>query len=103
MGCFDSIIMENPIKCKCGEELSNFQTKGLDCGLVSYVITKKGKFRENWKRYVDPKRNAKKYVYFEDIGFELHTSCRGCGRWHELYAIFLDGKLAKLKHESRKL
>ena len=97
MGCYDHIKLETAVKCKCGKELGNFQSKSLGSAICSYVITKDGRFREDWKRYVDGKRRAKKYVYFEDISFGFYTYC-DCGLWHDFYAIFLNGKLKKLKH-----
>ena len=78
MGCYDHIKLEKAIKCKCGEKLGNFQSKSLGSAMCGYVITRDGRFREDWKRYVDGKRQAKKYVYFEDIGFGFYTYCT-CG------------------------
>ena len=99
MGCYDSIYLENKIKCICGEELGDFQTKDLDSGMCSYVITKDNQFREDWLRYINGKEKAKKYNFIQNIGVGFYTSCEKCKRWHELYAIFIDGKLKKLIHD----
>ena len=98
MGMFDYIDIEFPLKCKCGKELKDFQTKDMGKCMCTYVITKDKKFREGWKRYLrGSKKKAKKYCYIFDEGFCFYTDCE-CGKWHDFKAIILDGKLAKLNH-----
>ena len=104
MGMFDSITYEKGIKCTCGKVLTEFQSKDLACCCELYVITKRGRMREGWKRLIgNTNKRWKGFRYIKDIGLGFYTDCSRCGRWHESYAIFMNGHLEKLTHKVRKI
>jgi hypothetical protein len=107
MGLFDAIYSEEGIKCNCGEEIHDFQTKDLDNLLEQFIVHKDGTIHaEDYKLTILPEaeRNQFGFPFFkkEIQGFykmdlttnlHCHTICGHGKCWIDMTLSFVDGTL----------
>lgn len=119
MGMFDYVEVIPPIKCECGKELEDFQTKGGPCIMTTFRIKDGQLEEEDWKLETNPEYEvAKKDGTLKDkwiaplmkksFGWKqlkdtdtlyFYTSCHECGNWIDVEAVIVDGKVRPLKIE----
>jgi hypothetical protein len=119
MGMFDSIAFEiSPIKCECGHEQKNFQTKQYACLLEKYIVTKDNKLqyvRNVWELTEEFKKdtNARpicrtRAVNIENLNWtdtiHCYSSCDKCGKyWFDVLMVWIAGKLHSINVQKKKL
>lgn len=113
MGMFDRIIFEKaPIKCKCGNEITDFQTKDFSCTLDTYKVSKRNKFKVEkyrWELTEEFKKDESvrpisrkvslgwKVLKLTD-SFWCYEYCSRCKKWwFDIEMIWIKGSLDKLK------
>jgi len=123
---FDDIIFEKaPVKCKCGADITDFQTKQFECCLNTYRINKNNKFQSENYHIRDAKRSEQTKIggkgkslwlpimIKEHKGWQTlkwtdtiycHTFCHNCNKWwFDIEMIWIKGKLDSIKIKKRKL
>jgi len=107
MSMFDEIHSEEGIKCNCGEEIHDFQTKDLDNLLEQFILNKNGTIdAEDYTLKSLPKeeRNEFGFPFFkkELKGFykmnltdtiHCYTNCGHGKCWIDMTLTFVDGTL----------
>lgn len=112
MSMFDQIYSKEPIECKCGNKLYDFQTKNFDNFLETYIVNEDGTIdAENYTLKEIPENERKDRFAFckkELLGFykmnytgniEMYTSCNSGKCWVNVYLEFVDGKVINKKIE----
>ncbi len=122
MGMFDDIIFEKaPVICKCGNKITDFQTKQFYNLLDKYKVTKRNKLKLEIYKLKPPKRNEQVTIKDIKIPFVIkehdrwkilkltdtiycYTFCEKCRKWwFDVKMIWIKGKLNDLKIKRRKL
>lgn len=125
MGMFDSVYFEKaPLKCKCGQEITNFQTKQFSNLMEVYQISKNNKLQiENYTITVLTDKEQEEYKKKNNTWFApfwrkersgwktlkwtdtiyCYTFCPVCQKWwFDLEVVFIKGKLDEIKVRRRK-
>lgn len=119
MGMFDTIIFEkSPVKCECGHEQLDFQTKQYNCLLDNYKITKDNELlheRSVWELTEAYKKNKdarpvceSKHISWDVLNWtdtiHCYSHCTKCGLWwFDVVLVFIKGKFDSIDVQKRKL
>jgi len=117
MGMFDIVLFEkSPVKCECGHQPTDFQTKSRDNYLETYLITDKTVELEDFDLVAIPKEKMKNrrfprfnrvnkgYRKLEDSGhIDCYTGCDKCEKhWWDICILFKNGNIIGTKIYLRK-
>ncbi len=119
MSMFDTIIFETaPVKCECGHEQLDFQTKQYECMSDVYKITKNNELlheRQVWQMCEAYKKdkNARPLMESKHISWDVldwtdtiycYSHCDKCQKfWFDIVIIFVHGKFDSIDVQKRKL
>lgn len=97
MGLFDVVYVEPDYFCACGERICEFQTKDLDCAMLTYILKPGGILLE--LQDMKPVRE----IHDLHCKLRMYSRCDVCGEWNDFELKYTDGDLrevTRLKSES---
>ena len=122
MGMFDDVFFDQaPVKCRCGAEMTDFQTKDFENMLDCYRVNLHGQLERQSYSLRDPKPEETRKIgsmtfplfIRESTGWELvketqtvhvYSDCHQCGKyWFDIHLEYFRGKLVSTKISKRKL